>query len=725
MKFRPEIEGLRAIAVSLVVLSHFHFSNFSGGYIGVDVFFVLSGFLITSLICHEYLENVAKLEYRMVFSLRNFYIRRAKRIIPLSVFVLVVVVFASKIVFNPERIQPITTDAIWASIFMANLHFINNATNYFANDGLVSPLQHFWTLSVEEQFYFFFPSIIFFRLRNPRRYLLGRKMHWKGQVLLFAIPFFLVSFSYSLIKTFDNPTVSYFSSLTRAWELTLGVILAVITTKQRKFLKPKVASMLAIIGIIAILGSAVFFNEATRIPGVAALLPTFGASGIILGTKNDNNHVAKLLSGKILTFLGRISYSIYLWHWPILVFVSAKYPSFLYSSTSKIITIAFVIILSYISYISIEKPFRNMSLPNLKMSKRNIRILKKTLPYALFVMSSMALIGLSTLGKPISPYEPKSGNFTIESQNSLKESPTNIDTNTIGNSIEKSVALDSQWRKLLVQAAAIKRVPKDMNPGLGNLQNNSEYWRNCFATSNTVPCSYGNSTADSSKTAIVYGDSYAISILPTILGSLDLSKWKVDVLTHAQCMIAEVTEVSNDAEVAGCNSFRSWSRKYILEHQHSILFLADNPDNPIQGITGGIIYTPGTSMNPYWVKQFRYSVARLAMPSQLMVIIGPPPQPEQSLRQCVNNSMEISLKCFAKVQSKMGPRRLAKSIALSNSGIFIDLQEPLCVNGRCPPIIDGTPVFFDNSHFTFEFSIKLVPYLRGQLYRNSSFTKLQ
>jgi peptidoglycan/LPS O-acetylase OafA/YrhL len=715
MKFRGEIEGLRAIAVSLVIIYHFKFSIISGGFIGVDVFFVISGFLIMSLILNEYKGNLRENKYRKIFSLSNFYIRRAKRIVPLSLVVIVVTTVFSALLLNAERRQLVMIDAIWATFFVANIHFINNATDYFASDSVVSPLQHFWTLSVEEQFYLFFPSFLYIQLSGRARYIFGKRIRWQARVYLLVIPVTLLSLFHSISQTREVSLASYFSTSTRAWEIGLGVLLATYQSGHSRQLKTEIAKVMAFLGLGGILVSAIIFDEQTPMPGIAALLPTISTCALILATSHEPNITSKFLNFKVLRFLGRISYSLYLWHWPILILFSIKFAEFFGSILYKFLLLLLLLIVSTITYYLVEKPFRNANLPRVLTKRHSILRLRQIIAWITFVSFMMFAISISFFPKNITEYQPKSGAINSQSDSNTDIFDRNLPANKLPGTA-KSPFLDV-WKDSLEAASLMRKVPNEVSPPITNLEKTSEYWKNCFAKTNAVSCTYGNSGADSTKTAIVFGDSYSISILPTVLGSLDLTQWKVDVLAHAECMIANVTPVRNGKEVPGCRSYREWAFTYVASLQPAIIFTADNPDVPIFDDQGKIVITPGSNLNSYWVSQMKSSIIKLQKSTQLLVTFGPPPQPLQSLTQCISQNLEISLDCFAKQQSRSKPRLLGKNLTLANGGIFIDLSEVFCIKGICPPIIENTIVYYDGNHISYEMAIKLIPFLKEKIFR--------
>jgi hypothetical protein len=375
------------------------------------------------------------------------------------------------------------------------------------------------------------------------------------------------------------------------------------------------------------------------------------------------------------------------------------------------------------SYVYIEQTFRELTFPQLNLSRKAKYYLNKSLLVLLFLLVLSISLSFSFLQRSTPEYKAQDYVATEPLVQNLNQEIIQNDPQ-LSQPPDGSTTFIQKWTALLQSSLKVETVPANMKPQLSNLKNSSEYWKNCFAKINTIPCTYGNSNAEPSRTAIVYGDSYAISALPAILSSLDLKKWRVDVLVFGECMIADVTPLRNGKAIEGCNSYRNWAITYILEHEHSILFLAHNPDTPIADSAGTIISLPGTTMNPYWVKQMTASIQKLQSEKTLMVIVGSPPQPLQSLGQCVTNELKIGKGCFAKSGSRSGPRILERSLAQKNSDVFVDLEKVLCHQGVCSPVIDGTAVFYDGSHISYEMAIRIAPFFKEQLSKNPKFANL-
>lgn len=341
MKYRPEIDGLRAVAIIPVILFHVGFQTFSGGYTGVDVFFVISGFLITTIIYAELEQNK--------FSILNFYERRSRRILPLLFFVLLATIpFAWISLFEVDMVDYFES-LISTSLFYSNFLFAFEA-NYFDTSVHLKPLLHTWSLAVEEQYYIMFPLFM----------ILLWKFNLKKRLLTLLFIFGMLSFIFAEWASFHYPTYNFYLLPSRAWELAIGAILAIAIEKSllSKIQNNSILSeILSIIGFALILAGFFIITEDTRFPSLYAIFPTIG-SALVIGFANSKNLIGKLLSLKIFVFIGLISYSAYLWHHPIIAF--SKHLSLSEDSLSqKIFLIGLIIPLSYLSWKYIENPFRN------------------------------------------------------------------------------------------------------------------------------------------------------------------------------------------------------------------------------------------------------------------------------------------------------------------------------------------------------------------------------
>jgi peptidoglycan/LPS O-acetylase OafA/YrhL len=334
MKHRPEIDGLRAVAVLPVVLFHAGVGVFSGGYVGVDVFFVISGFLITGLI-KEDLE-------RERFSVLGFYNRRVRRILPALVFTAALTSAAAFAFLTPGFLIDYSKSLVSVATFVSNFYFWK-ASGYFDNSALLRPMLHTWSLAVEEQFYIFMPLAAYAVYRFFQR-------RWMVAFAAAAI----ASLALSIYATQVGPTANFFLLPTRAWELLLGALIAVRPPPRDKAWLNQALSLL---GLILIVWSVFAYDEATPFPGAAALAPCIGTGLAIAYADPERTLVGRLLTQKLMIGIGLISYSLYLVHWPIAVFwryITLQPPSLL--GAAIIFTAS--VLLAAIAWKFIEQPFR-------------------------------------------------------------------------------------------------------------------------------------------------------------------------------------------------------------------------------------------------------------------------------------------------------------------------------------------------------------------------------
>jgi len=304
--FRPDLEGLRGIAVALVLLYHAEMPGFTGGFVGVDVFFVLSGFLITGLLVRE-------LQASGTVSLPGFYARRIRRILPASALVLVVTLIASMAILAPLQVVDVAGDATGAALYVVNIRFAVQATDYLQGSLAPSPILHFWSLSAEEQFYFIWPALLLLAARLGGTS--ARRLAWPvGAVVL-------GSFALSLYLTGTNQPWAFFSLPTRAWELGVGAALA-LAVPRLGAMPRMLATGIGIVGLAMVAAAGVLISTDTPFPGVWALLPVLGTAAVVAaGVRRPAAPATRALGWHPLRYMGRISYSLYLWHWPILVLV--------------------------------------------------------------------------------------------------------------------------------------------------------------------------------------------------------------------------------------------------------------------------------------------------------------------------------------------------------------------------------------------------------------------
>lgn len=360
IKYRKDIDGLRAIAILPVLLFHVGYSWFSGGYVGVDIFFVISGYLITKILINDINNGT--------YSLLTFYERRIRRIIPALTCVILFVLVASPFFLAPDNYSFLPKEIIGTLLFASNIvSFLKSG--YFSTDAEQRPLLHTWSLGIEEQFYIISPIVLYLAFK-----------YFRSRVGLILVIFTIVSFVLSVIFTKNHPTASFYLLHTRYWELSFGALAAAGVIKKAK--KQYQNEALSVLGLLLILFAIFTFSSKTVFPGYTALLPVVGATLIILNA--ENTIIGKMLSLKPFVFIGVISYSLYLWHWPLVVFSHDKYIIDLNLSREMLVAIS--VLIAWFSTRFIEAPFRD------KQAYDRTKIFKHSgVAYSLLFLASFAI----------------------------------------------------------------------------------------------------------------------------------------------------------------------------------------------------------------------------------------------------------------------------------------------------------------------------------------------
>ncbi|MEZ5166065.1 MAG: acyltransferase [Acidimicrobiales bacterium] len=351
--YRADIDGLRAVSILAVVLFHAGVTRFAGGYVGVDVFFVISGFLITGLLVKE-VESAGRV------SMRNFYARRIRRLLPLSVTVTITTLVLGLWLLAPVARDALVGDARAATLYFANWRFAAQTTAYSDVNVTDSLLVHYWSLAIEEQFYVLWPLLIVAGLGIAR--VLRRPVRSTLGVLLAALV--ALSFTASVVITADEGVGAYYLTHTRLWEMGVGAGLALVLTSSPR-LPSRALDALGMLGLGMIAWAATTFDARTPFPGSAALLPVLGCAAVIVAGSQQDGVVSRALAARPFPFIGRLSYAWYLWHWPAIGIALLLRGRYWPDTNEHVITAAAVVVsfgLAWGSHIAIEDPMRHASL---------------------------------------------------------------------------------------------------------------------------------------------------------------------------------------------------------------------------------------------------------------------------------------------------------------------------------------------------------------------------
>lgn len=375
-----QIQGLRALAALLVTLFHAKWVN--GGFIGVDIFYVISGFLITGLLLRE-------IERTGTINFKEFYARRFKRLLPTSFFVLLVTAVASWLLIPATMRSSLGRDIIAASLYVSNYLFAWWQADYQNLDATPSPVIHYWSLAVEEQFYLIWPLLILFF------FIAATKFKKKILLTLLVATVTALSFVFSIYQTETSPIWAFYSLPTRAWELGLGALLVLLPPIKTK-------KLVGLLGFIFIIASAFIFGETTAFPGVNAVLPVLGTVMLISTINSWPPFLNDVANSRMFQWLGEISYPLYLWHWPLLVLPSTYFarPLAIYE---RILAIIATIILADLTHRFIEEPFRkHKTEPTLVFKRSGVITLVSVLIGTAIIFSSSDKIDVSGINGAVS-----------------------------------------------------------------------------------------------------------------------------------------------------------------------------------------------------------------------------------------------------------------------------------------------------------------------------------
>jgi len=340
--FNQGLQGMRGIAILLVLFNHAAVPGFAGGYVGVDVFFVISGYLIGGLLLRE-------LTTRGRIDLWGFYARRVRRLLPAFAVVLAAVLCLIPRLYAPFEHGELLSSARASALYAANLWFASRATDYFGGHTEANPLLHLWSLAVEEQFYLFWPLLML----AASRLMPGDA---RRATLRLVVVAGLLSLVACVVVSDQKLPYAFFLTPMRIWEFAAGMVLAAKPASLPRF-GPRAISMLGVLALLGIAGSTAFFDRRTPFPGYLALLPTLGSMGLLVVVEHgDRTWVGKLLRNRHLCWVGDCSYSVYLWHWPLLIFASLVSP--LHGVALTVLMVGLSLLLGWLSYRWVERPFK-------------------------------------------------------------------------------------------------------------------------------------------------------------------------------------------------------------------------------------------------------------------------------------------------------------------------------------------------------------------------------
>lgn len=657
---RIDIQGLRAVAVLLVVLYHARVSILSGGYVGVDVFFVISGYLITSHLLRS-LQVTGRIKFL------DFYARRIRRLVPAALLVIVVTLIASIALLPPLRALAIARDAAASTAYVPNMWFAFTGTDYLT-EKFPSPFQQYWSLGVEEQFYLLWPFILvglwFASKRSPK--ILA--------IFLFVLVGLSLALSVLLTQTYGP--WAFFTLPTRAWEFGIGGLVAILhLTKTHKAIASGAWSpALATIGLGMVVLAGFVFTSATPFPGYAALLPVGGTALLIAFSHDSQRSVAKVLRTKPMTYIGDISYSLYLWHWPVII-IPVTLAGGSLPLWQTLLLAALCVPLAHLTYKYVENWAR------LSPKWKAIRP-SRFLPAAILVTALMAGAMFAA-----------------------------------GSVLDKRLIASSKTASAVTAGAPIlftAYVPANAKPRLQQANFDVPKASKMGCSPDTYDgtlkvCEFGNTA--SPKTYVLFGDSHAAQWFPAAEDLATAQEARLLVMIKAGCASINVPRYETGSIDPFCEKWKASALQRIQNEKPDLVMMANL--HVRQGVDGENV------TSETWNNATKDTLGK--MPSEARVaVLADTPWFSTSPVQCASLNVENLETCAIPRDEVIDPRWVAneKSSVEASGAAYVDMTDTFCTD-KCSPVIGDTLVFRDTHHLTATFVKAIAEPFRERLAQKS------
>ncbi|UJP41129.1 acyltransferase family protein [Cellulomonas palmilytica] len=664
-EIRPEIQALRAVAVLLVLAYHVAPARLPGGYIGVDVFFVISGFLITA--------HIVKPLRRGTFTFRGFYARRAVRLLPASLLVLAFTLAVTLAVVPQSRWPQFGQQIAASALYVENWVLAGNATDYSAPAANVSPVQHFWSLSAEEQFYLVWPALLLLGLLVSRR-----TRSWRLAFATVLVPLALVSLAWSVYRTAQEPSAAYFVTTTRAWEFAAGGLTWLVA--DRLGLLPRDRRALASWAGLAVIGAcALLFSARTPFPGWVAGIPVVAAAAVLAaGLPETRWGPARIMRWRPVQVVGDMSYSLYLWHWPLIVLLPYVV-SQASGARGRVAAVALAFPLAYLTRRYVEVPLMERYRPGSGSAHVRPGVI------GVAVACAMALVAVPALA----------ADRTVEHRREQAWAELDARVAAAGDCFG-AAALDADC------APGGDVVP---DPVIADLDDFGILNRGCQVRSTTTEartCTFGDPSGATSVALV--GDSHAAQWAPALDLVGEERGWKVTTYLRSGCPVTQTRPAGRGTSNEACGV---WERNVLRA-------LAEGDfDVVVTSALAGTVYTE----DPSGVQGFTDAWAPLLEAGSQVVAIRDNPDPTHagipSTPVCVEERGPLG--CGTDPGRSLRADPLVEAVSQTPGADLVDLTDRFCVEDTCPAVIGDVLVYHQAQHVTTTYMRSLAPSLGAAL----------
>ncbi|BDZ42879.1 acyltransferase [Paraoerskovia sediminicola] len=661
--FRPDVEGLRAIAVGSVLLYHAGILLVPGGFIGVDIFFVLSGFLITGLLVRE-LETTGRV------SLPRFYARRVKRLLPAASLVLVVTSALTWAFGSVVDWRTFGYDIVGAATYVVNWLFAAQSVDYLAEGTGASPVQHFWSLAVEEQYYIVWPLLLIVVALIVRR---RQGAHLRPTMAVALAIVVVPSFVASVLWTATSPTEAFFVTPTRLWELGVGAFVA-IGTRLWSRIPPAVAALVGWLGLATLATGALLLNAELPWPGAWALVPTLGTAAVIVaGFSLGRGAPAHLLGWAPLVWIGGLSYSLYLWHWPLLIAAENIWGEL--GQKKGLLVVLLAVIPAWLSLRFVENPARHAR----SLARSNTL----TLSLGLNLTAVGAIAGiLLVLAVP-------RGTSTTEQE------VDDLGANAVGSAADQADPPDIE---VVDRADSITPDPAaaryDLPPA---------YADDCqvgVESSAVEPCIIGQ--PDGSTTLALVGDSKALQWESALDSAGTTHGWRVETMTKSACAFTDAMQTVQDDDYVSCYDFGENVMSYLLDDLRPDAVIVSQGANEAYTRDGNFsVEGMVTGLNSYWTRLEDAGI------DVIVLLDNPSPVDIDDVNGqvygCVAEHPENLSACAfdrARGTSASGSAALSPAAEQTAAVDVVDMADWICGPTTCPAVVGDALVYRQGSHLT-------------------------